>query len=87
MSKYIVMTASAQMPSNCKGRYGKVAVLEIEDGVVPKMISKRAKGVIRIVSLWDKRNMGGPKSAFQLALAAANQEAADLNAGLINDHV
>jgi len=84
---FIVMTASAKMPSSCKGRYGKVAVLEVEDGAIPKMISERARGVIRIVSMWDRRNMGGPKSAFQLALAAATQEAKDLNAGLINDHV
>jgi hypothetical protein len=82
MSEYIVMTASAQMPSSCKGIYKKVAVCEVEAGVIPKMISERAKGMIRIVALWDKRHAGGgDRTAFALAVVAANQMAKDLTEG------
>ena len=77
--EFIVRTASAQMPSSCRGRYGKVAVLEIEAGSQPAMISERAKGVIRIVRIWDKCSMGGPKSAFGRAKAEAETLCAELN--------
>jgi hypothetical protein len=47
MDRYIIMTASAKMPSSCKGTYRRVAVVELEPGFtgVPKMISARARGV------------------------------------------
>jgi hypothetical protein len=80
-TEYIVMTASAKMPSSCRGIYRKVAVVEVEAGVQPKMISEHAKGVVRIVALWDKRHAGGPKSAYQLAIVAADQMAKDLTEG------
>ena len=40
-TEFIVMTAKAQMPASCQGRYGKVAVCEVMVGVRPKMISER----------------------------------------------
>ena len=78
---FIVMTASAKMPSSCWGRYGKVAVLEIEDPASPpKMISERARGVKRIVMLRDKLHIGKTHGAFQAALGEANELAKKLNA-------
>jgi hypothetical protein len=81
MSEYIVRTASAKMPASCKGCYRKVAVIEVEDGVVPKMISERARGVLRIVEMWDALNVGKTdRCAYKLALLAANHMAERLNA-------
>lgn len=78
-TEFIVMTASAKMPSSCKGRYGKVAVCEVEKGVWPKMISDRAKGLVRIVSQRDRLHIGGSRSAYALALADAERLAKGLN--------
>ena len=82
MSVYIVKTATAKMPSSCKGRYGRVAVLEIDDpSVDPKMISERAKNVTRIVRTWERLFWGtSSRCAFSRALAEANRLAAELNA-------
>jgi hypothetical protein len=80
-TEFIVMTAAAQMPASCRGRYGKVAVCEVETGVRPKMISARAKGMVRIVSLADKLHagQGGPRTAYALAKADAERLCAGLN--------
>ena len=78
-TEFIVMTASAKMPSSCRGRYGKVAVCEVEKGVWPKMISDRAKGMVRIVSLRDKLNIGGDRSAYGIAVTDAERLAKGLN--------
>ena len=58
-ARYIVMTASARMPGSCWGRYGRVAVVELEPGFSgrPKMISERARGVRRVVQTWERRHM------------------------------
>ncbi len=80
-TEFIVMTAKAQMPASCRGRYGKVAVCEVEKGVWPKMISERAKGMVRIVSLRDKLHagQGGSGTAYAKAKADAERLAAGLN--------
>jgi hypothetical protein len=54
MKKYIFMTSCPKLSGKAKeyGRnYRKMAILELEEGFgeIPKMISKRAKGVKRIV--------------------------------------
>ena len=78
---YIVMTASAKMPSSCKGQYRRVAVVEAEPGVVPAMISERAKGLVRIVQTWEACSVGKTeRSAFARAKAEADAMAARLNA-------
>jgi hypothetical protein len=78
---YIVKTAAAKMPSSCKGRYRRVAVMEVADGTEPAMISERAKGVIRIVETWERLNEGRTdKCAYRRALAEANAMAERLNA-------
>jgi hypothetical protein len=73
-SRYCVQTATAAMPQSCWGRYGRVAVLEMEPDFEgwPAMISTRAKGVKRIVQLWDKLNVG--KTA-QCAYSRAENDA------------
>jgi len=79
---HIVKTARAEMPGSCWGRYGRVAVLEVEPDVADvAMISARARGVRRIVRLWDRRHVGGPRSAFTVALREATALRAELNRG------
>lgn len=78
---YIVKDSAARMPGSCKGRYHHVAVMEIEPGTVPSMISARARGVRRIVQTWDRLNVGQTdRCAFKRALAEADRLAAQLNA-------
>ena len=84
---HIVMTAQACMPSKCWGRYAKVAVVKLEDGLPldfrPAMISDRARGVVKVVELWDRCNVGKTdRCAFAVAKAAAENVCARLNAGL-----
>lgn len=79
---HIVMTASAKMPVNCWGRYGRVAVVELEPGFegVPKMISERARGVKSVVRLWDKRFVGtSNRCAFSRAYTEAVEMCDALN--------
>ena len=57
-TEFIVMTAAAQMPASCRGRYMKIAVCEVVHGVLPKRISERAKGMVRIVTFVDKLHAG-----------------------------
>ena len=73
MSQFIIQTAAAYMPSTCKGRYRRVAVLEVAEGLDRvSMISRRARGVVRVVRTWEKRNVGlTAKCAYQKALAEA----------------
>lgn len=81
---YIVMTRSTKMPSKVKARYRKVAVVELMPGFEnePAMISERARGVKRIVKLWDHQNVGkNIRSAYAKAVAEAKAMAAQLNEG------
>lgn len=84
--KYIVMHASAKMPSSCWGTYRRVAVVELTDeyateGKLPTMISARAIGVERLVETWEKRHVGKTeRCAFRVALREAEEMADELNA-------
>jgi len=79
-TKYIVMTASAKMPSSCMGRYARVAVVEVRKGSDPRIISERCKDVIRIVQTWEHLNVGKTeKSAYHRALKEAEMLRAALN--------
>jgi hypothetical protein len=78
-TEFIVMTAAAAMPASCRGRYGRVAVCEVDKGVWPKMISARAKGMVRIVSLREPLHIGGDRSAYAKALEDAERLARGLN--------
>lgn len=78
---YIVKHSAARMPSTCKGRYRRVAVMDVGPGTVPSMISARARGVRRIVQTWDRLNVGQTdRCAFKRALAEATRVADQLNA-------
>lgn len=80
-TEYIVMTAAAYMPSSCWGRYGRVAVLEVEAGTKPRMISERARGVIRVVATWERQHVGKTeRCAFMRSKAEAEALAAKMNA-------
>jgi len=78
---YIVQKSAAKMPSSCKGKYVRIAVLEVADGVTHvSMISDRAKGVKRVVRTWEGCHDGKTaKSASHLALAEAHELAFTLN--------
>jgi hypothetical protein len=74
MSKFIIKSSAACMPSSCKwGPYRRVAVLEVEDGVDSvKMISPRARGVIQVVRTWERLFVGKTdRCAYERALAHA----------------
>jgi hypothetical protein len=79
---YIVMSSAAKMPGSCKGVYKRVAVMEVEPGAEPKMISERAKGVIRVVQTWENLNVGKTdKCAYSRALRVAEMMAKRLTDG------
>lgn len=82
MSHYIVKSAAACMPASCWGRYARVAVLEIEDGVEDvAMISPRARGVLRVVQTWECLHVGRTeRCALARALREAECMADELNA-------
>ena len=77
-TEFIVMTASAKTPT---GRYGRVAVCEVEAGVRPKRIAERAKGMVRIVTLRNRLHAGrgGPRTAYAIAKADAERLCRGLN--------
>lgn len=66
-SEIIIVTKTACMPSSNKfGRYGKIGVMEVKKGSTPKMISNRAKGVIKVIEIFDRLHIGKTsKGAFQ----------------------
>lgn len=84
MPRFIVMTASAKMPMSVKHPYRRVAVVETDlpPPQAPKMISTRARGLIRIVATWEDCHVGQTdKGAFQKAVVEAQALAAKLNKG------
>lgn len=84
MTRYIVMTATAQMPSSVRSAYRRVAVVETDlpEGEEPKMISDRARGVVRIVETWERCNVGrNVRSAYARACEAAEAMAEELTHG------
>ena len=82
-ARFIVMTSSASMPASVKSPYRHVAVVET-DGTVPKMISERARGMVRIVERWGPAFVGRTeRCAYQVALREAEAIAAELNAACV----
>lgn len=79
-----MLTAAAPMPRSCWGRYRRIAVVELCDGFAgrPKMISPRARGVVRIVQTWERLHVGiTERGAYQRALVEARALAERLNSG------
>lgn len=80
-TEFVVRSSAAKMPSSCWGQYRRVAVLEVQQGTVPRMISDRARGVVRIVATWEALNVGKTsRCAFERTMVVANELAAKLNA-------
>ena len=77
MSYFLVMTSSGQVKGKARqfGTYRNVAVVEIEDEHPrPKMISERARGVVRIVRHWGTCSVGTTsRCQYQIALREANE--------------
>ena len=85
MPRYIVQSSCAKMPRSCWGAYRHVAILLVDDthvGDRVSMISERARGVIRIVSVTRRLSDGGTNSAYARKLAEYLDKAERLNADL-----
>jgi len=75
----LVMSSAAQMPTSCKGRYRRVALLRVARGVIPAMISARAWGVIEVLGVAEKLNVGSTdRCAFRRAVLQSTAQAHDL---------
>ena len=79
---WIVMTASAHMPSSCKGKYRKIALVDvIEPDYRPGRIDARDKKITQVIQ-WGNHNVGKTdRCAYAVALKKAEAHAAELNAG------
>ena len=83
--RYIAMCASARMPNSCKGIYRRVGLIETDgSGIRPKMISKHARHVVRVVRTWERCHAGtnGGNTAYDRALDEAWKLANQLNAAI-----
>jgi hypothetical protein len=80
MTDYMIMTASAHMPSTVRHQYRRIALVEVTDASrPPKMISMRARGMVRIIETWEKLNVGrNVRSAYTVALREAEAKLAEL---------
>ena len=75
----IVMSSAANMPSSCKGEYRRVALLRVERGVVPAMISARARGVVELLGVAERLNVGSTdRCAFRRVVLQSTEQAHDL---------
>lgn len=81
MTRFIVKTSAAKMPTTCWGRYRHTAVLEVEDDAPPpSMISERSRGVVRIVERYGPSHVGQTaRSAHYKDVEAARATAERLN--------
>ena len=75
------------MPPSCWGTYARVGVVELTadwpEGVEPKMLSKRSRGVLRVVETWEKLYVGKTeRCARNVALAEAKALCVRLNSVL-----
>ena len=81
-SRYIVQTAAAAQKRSWQWRHPRrrVAVMEIESGAQPRMISARARGVRQVVRTWECCYVGRTAACqYARALRAAERLAADLD--------
>jgi hypothetical protein len=84
--RFVVMTSAAHMPASVRGaRYRNVAVVRLtdeyaRDGLWPKMISNRARGVAYIHRHYGHHFQGiSDRCAYRKTLAEAQTEADALN--------
>ena len=87
--RFVVMRAKACMPSSLKfGNYGKVAVVETDGETMPQQIHPNHNAVVRIVEVWDRRNIGKTdRSAFWQAVTDAEAMADELNTTYDNERL
>jgi hypothetical protein len=82
---WIVMTASAHMPSSCMGRYRKIALVELmcswdfNAGTLPQMIDERSKKIHRVVQMGNHNVGKTAKCAYHRTLAEAERRVQELN--------
>ena len=83
---WIVMTSCAAVPGSWtwKHEYRNVALVRLTQeytakGLIPKMISDRAKGVLRIIHMGHYPVGKTERAAFQRAYAEAEERAHRLN--------
>lgn len=81
---WTVLTSSAKMPQSCRGRYRNVALVKLTQeytakGLLPAMISERARGVLRIIRMGHYHVGETERGAYQKALTEANDRAHRLN--------
>jgi hypothetical protein len=83
---HIVMESSAHMPASCKAAYRRIAVVQLTQEYaahnhLPKFISERAHGVLRIAHEWAPVPAAGKteRSGLQRTRDAARQLAWALN--------
>jgi hypothetical protein len=87
ISRFQVMTATAPMPSSCRGEYRRVAVVEVDTDMLhelgqsrPSKIDDRAKGMVRVAEMWERCSVGKTaRSAYARAMSEASEMAAELN--------
>jgi hypothetical protein len=82
-TRFVVVSSAAAMPQSCWGVYRRLGVLEVAADVDDSRltIDERRKGVVRIVSTWEKLNVGHTdRCAYARALVEANELVAELNA-------
>lgn len=85
----MVKTSAARMPSNCRGKYRHIALMEVERGAgIPTMISLRAKGVVRVVRKCDRLHAGATlKSQYRQIVQRYETLAEILNHVLNYQHI
>jgi hypothetical protein len=85
----VVMTKAAHMPNSCWGRYTRVGLVEVDPSklpageTTPRMLSDRARGVVRVVRTWEKCFDG---SSDRCAASRALKAAQKLKAELMAEH-
>ena len=85
-TRFVVVSSAAAMPQSCWGVYRRVGVLEVEASVDESRltIDERRKGVVRVVTTWERLNVGTTaRCAYQRALAEAEALAASLTAAAV----
>jgi hypothetical protein len=79
-TEFIVMSSSVPTSPAMFGTYRYIAVCEVVAGMRPKMISERAKGMVRIITTTGPLSVGKTKRcAYQRGLAEAEALAHELN--------
>lgn len=76
-TEYVVRTSCAPSKPSWKWKHNRrhVAVLEVDAGTEPKMISTRARGVRRIVAVWSTCYVSRTGTPCQYSRAIAEAKA------------